>query len=46
MPILHKTPWNFSRKVKALLTKIGKDKTMKKEKLISSFKEDIIGNGG
>lgn len=44
--MLDETPENFGGKVKSLLTKIGKDKMLKKEKLISSFKEDIIGNGG
>lgn len=46
MSMFHETPCNFSGKVKSLLTKIEKDKTVKKEKLISSFKEDIIRNGG
>lgn len=46
MSMLHETPQNFSGKVKSLLTKIGKNKMVKTEKLISSFREDIIGNGG
>lgn len=46
MSMLHETPQKFSRKVKSWLTKIGKDKIVKKEKLISSFKEDITSNGG
>lgn len=37
---------NFSGKVKLLFIKIEKDKIVKKEKLILSFKEDIIRNGG
>lgn len=46
MSILHETPYNFNGKVKSLLTKIGKDKIVKQEKLISSFKEEIIDNWG
>lgn len=44
--MLYETPQKFSRKVKLLLSKIGKNKMMKKQKLISSFKEDILGNEG
>lgn len=44
--MLYKIPLERSRKVKLPLTKIRKSKMMKKQKLISSFKEDILGNEG
>lgn len=44
--MLHETHLDLQWKVKLLLTKIGKGKMVKKQKLISSFKDDIIGNEG
>lgn len=46
MYMLHETPQNFGDMKKIIADQNKGLKLRRKKKLISSFKDDIIGNGG